>query len=98
MTHAIISKEILALDAVIEGASELAREAFAKKADLKQGKLASEACGRVIGAVRTRLEARLNQGRLFELEAKIIDNEDTSNPEIVAPHGKSQEHAARHAP
>jgi hypothetical protein len=42
-----ISKELAALDAVIEGASALASEALQRKADLKQGKLASEAYGRV---------------------------------------------------
>jgi len=67
-----ISKELAALDAVIEGASALAAEALQRKADLKQGKLASEAFGRVNTAVKVRLESRLNQGRLVEVEAKLI--------------------------
>jgi hypothetical protein len=76
MTHAIISKEIRALDIIIDGASELALEAFAKKADLKQGKLASEASGRVINAVKARLDGRLNQNRLIEIEAKLIEAQE----------------------
>lgn len=68
-----ISKELAALDAVIEGASALAAEALSRKADLKQGKLASESFGRVNAAVKVRLESRLNQGRLVEIEAKLID-------------------------
>lgn len=68
-----ISKELAALDAVIEGASALAAEALSRKADLKQGKLASESFGRVNTAVKVRLESRLNQGRLVEIEAKLID-------------------------
>jgi len=67
-----ISKELAALDAVIEGASALAAEALQRKADLKQGKLASEAYGRVNSAVKVRLESRLNQGRLIEVEAKLV--------------------------
>lgn len=58
---------------MIEGASALAAEALARKADLKQGKLASEAYGRLNTAVKVRLESRLNQGRLIEVEAKLID-------------------------
>lgn len=72
MTMSTISKELAALDAVIEGASALAAEAIQRKADLKQGKLASEAFGRVNTAVKVRLESRLNQGRLVEIEAKLI--------------------------
>lgn len=68
-----INKELAALDAVIEGASALAQEALNRKADLKQGKLASEAFGRVNSAVKVRLESRLNQGRLIEIEAKLVD-------------------------
>lgn len=68
-----IGKELAALDAVIEGASALAQEAIQRKADMKQGKLASEAFGRINTAVKVRLESRLNQGRLIEIEAKIID-------------------------
>lgn len=68
-----ISKELSALDAVIEGASALAAEALSRKADLKQGKLASEAYGRVNSAVKVRLESRLNQGRLIEVEAKVVE-------------------------
>ena len=74
----IISKELAALDAVIEGASALAAEALARKADLKQGKLASESYGRVNTAVKVRLESRLNQGRLIEVEAKLIEHEKKS--------------------
>lgn len=70
-----ISKELAALDAVIEGATALAQEAMHRKADLKQGKLASEAYGRVNTAVKVRVESRLNQGRLIEIEAKLIDRE-----------------------
>lgn len=69
-----ISKELSALDAVIEGASALAAEALNRKADLKQGKLASEAYGRVNTAVKVRIESRLNQGRLIEVEAKVVEH------------------------
>ncbi len=68
-----ISKELAALDAVLEGATALAQEAMQRKADLKQGRLASEAFGRMNTAVKVRLESRLNQGRLIEIEAKLID-------------------------
>lgn len=70
-----ISKELAALDAVIEGASALAAEALARKADLKQGKLASESYGRINTAVKVRLESRLNHGRLIEVEAKLIEHQ-----------------------
>jgi hypothetical protein len=60
---------------VIEGASALAQEALARKADLKQGKLASETYGRINTAVKVRLESRLNSGRLIEVEAKLIEHE-----------------------
>lgn len=46
-----------------------------RQADLKQGKLASEAMGRLNNAVRIRLESRLNQGRLIEVEARLIERE-----------------------
>jgi hypothetical protein len=70
----IISKELAALDAVIEGASALAVEALSRKADLKQGRLASEAYGRINTAVKVKIESRLNQGRIVEVEAKLIDH------------------------
>lgn len=79
----VISKELAALDAVIEGASALAQEALARKADLKQGKLASEAYGRVNTAVKVRLESRLNQGRIIEVEAKLIEHERLRVPSHV---------------
>lgn len=69
-----ISKELAALDAVIEGATQLATEALNRKADIKQGRLASEAYGRLNTAVKVRLESRLNQGRLIEVEAKLIEH------------------------
>jgi len=69
----VISKELAALDAVIEGAQALAQEALKRKADLKQGQLAIAAYGRVNTAVKIRLESRLNQARLIEVEAKLID-------------------------
>jgi hypothetical protein len=59
---------------VIEGATALAAEALARKADLKQGKLASETYGRLNTAVKVRLESRLNQGRLIEVESKLIEH------------------------
>lgn len=54
-----ISEELAALDAVIEGASALAKEAMDRKADLKQGKLASKSFGRTTAEVRARLKSRL---------------------------------------
>jgi hypothetical protein len=78
-----ISKELAALDAVIEGASALAAEALARKADLKQGKLASESFGRVNTAVKVRLESRLNHGRLIEVEAKLIDHQSNTEPKAI---------------
>jgi hypothetical protein len=78
-----ISKELAALDAVIEGASALAAEALARKADLKQGKLASESFGRVNTAVKVRLESRLNHGRLIEVEAKLIDHQSSTEPKAI---------------
>lgn len=68
-----IARELAALDAVIDGASTLAAEAIARKADIKQGRLASEAYGRINAAVKSRLDARLNQMRLIEIEAKLIE-------------------------
>lgn len=59
----------------------MAKEALDRKADLKQGKLASEAYGRVNSAVKVRLESRLNQGRLIEVEAKIINGERSGSVE-----------------
>jgi hypothetical protein len=78
-----IGKELAALDAVIEGASALAQEALDRKADLKQGKLASEAFGRVNTAVKVRIESRLNQGRLIEVEAKLINAHSGRRPKQV---------------
>ena len=57
----------------------MAKEAMDRKADLKQGKLASESYGRVNTAVKVRLESRLNQGRLIEVEAKLIDHRERSD-------------------
>lgn len=68
---------------MIEGASALAAEAIGRKADLKQGKLASEAFGRVNTAVKVRLESRLNQGRLIEIEAKLIDANKQEEPKKI---------------
>lgn len=79
-----ISKELAALDAVIEGATALAAEALQRKADLKQGKLASEAYGRINSAVKVRLESRLNQGRLIEVEAKLIETTSTKPKPPIA--------------
>ena len=76
----VISKELAALDAVIQGASALASEAMARTADLKQGKLASEAFGRINAAVKVRLDSRLNQGRLTEIEAKLINAPSAAPP------------------
>jgi len=74
-----ISKELAALDAVIEGATALATEAMNRKADLKQGRIASEAFGRINTAVKVRIESRLNQGRLIEIEAKLINSGEHSD-------------------
>lgn len=80
-----IGKEVTALDAVIDGALALAAEARASKADLKQGKLASEAYGRINAAVKIRLDARMNEGRLIELEARMVDQQKAiSAPEAAA--------------
>lgn len=57
----------------------MAQEAMMRKADLKQGKLASEAFGRVNTAVKVRLESRLNAGRLIEIEAKLINSDERSD-------------------
>jgi hypothetical protein len=81
-----ISKELAALDAVIEGASALAQEALNRKADLKQGKLASELFGRVNTGVKVRLESRLNQGRLIEIEAKLIEGKAAEQSAITDEH------------
>ncbi len=75
----VIGKELAALDAVIEGATALATEAMNRKADLKQGRLASESFGRINSAVKVRLESRLNAGRLIEIEAKLIDSSERSD-------------------
>lgn len=95
MAHAIISKELAALDAVIEGASALAAEALARKADLKQGKLTSELYGRMNNAIRLRLESRLNQGRIVELEAKLIEHQrrlsDENSSDRKSPAGARSE-------
>lgn len=80
-----ISKELSALDAVIEGASALAQEAMARKADLKHGRIASEAFGRINTAVKVRLESRLNQGRLIEVEAKLINAKAAEDKALPAP-------------
>jgi phage shock protein A len=65
--------EMDALEAVIRGGTQLAAEALERKADVKQGRLASEAMGRVNGATKIRLEYRLNQLRLAEIEAKLVE-------------------------
>lgn len=81
----VIGKELAALDAVIEGATALAQEAMGRKADLKQGRIASEAFGRINTAVKVRLESRLNQGRLIEVEAKLINQAKAK--ELASPEG-----------
>jgi hypothetical protein len=96
-----ISKELAALDAVIEGATALANEALNRKADLKQGKLASETYGRINTAVKVRLESRLNQGKLIEIEAKLVNGgersgsgEDAGSGRALGGKGKRQLAAA----
>jgi hypothetical protein len=71
-----ISKEIAALDAVIDGSMTVAEQAMNGKADLKQANLALRAYSRINTAVDIRLESRLNQGRLLEIEAKLINAKD----------------------
>lgn len=85
-----ISKELAALDAVIEGATALAQEAMDRKADLKQGRIASEAFGRINTAVKVRLESRLNVGRLIEIEAKLINAAERSDADKKAVSARSQ--------
>ena len=66
--------EMNALEAVITGGTRLAKEALERKADIKQGRLASEAMGRVNGAAKIRLEYRLNSQRLAEIESKLVEH------------------------
>ena len=68
-----INLEMTALEAVITGGSQLAKEALERKADIKQGRLASEAMGRINGATKIRLEYRLNRQRLAEIEARLVE-------------------------
>jgi hypothetical protein len=70
-----ISMEMDALEAVITGGTQLTKEALERKADVKQGRLASEAMGRVNAAAKTRLEYRLNRLRLAEIEAKLVNGD-----------------------
>jgi hypothetical protein len=70
-----IEKEMNALEAVIDGGISLMKEALERKADIKQGRLASEVMGRVNGATKNRLEYRLNRQKLVEMEARMIEGE-----------------------
>jgi hypothetical protein len=62
-----------ALDTVMDAGQKIVTEAIERRADLKQGRLASEACGRVIAATKASLEYRLAAPKLAEIEAKNID-------------------------
>jgi hypothetical protein len=62
-----------ALDTVMNAGRQLITEAMDRKADIKQGRLASEACGRVNAAVKVELEYRLSALKLLEIEAKEIE-------------------------
>jgi hypothetical protein len=68
--------ELDALEAIIKGGSALINEALQRRADIKQGRLASEAMGRVNTATKIRLEYRLNAGKLIEIEAKMVDGRE----------------------
>ena len=71
----IIAKEIAALDEVLEKGTALVKEAMERKADIKQGRLASEGLGRINTAVKVRIEARLSQLKLIDIEAKMVDHQ-----------------------
>lgn len=73
MNNHIISRELEVIDAVMDGALSVLAEARAKKADVKQARVATDAMGRANAAVRNRLEVRLNQPRLIEIEASLVD-------------------------
>lgn len=68
-----ITMEMDALEAVIKNGMQLTKEALDRTADVKQGRLASEAMGRINSATKTRLEYRLNKLRLDEIEAKLVE-------------------------
>lgn len=69
-----ISKEIAALDAIIDGAAEFAKRALEGNANIKQGRLAADMFARGNSAIKNRLEQRLSQGKLAELEAQTIEH------------------------
>jgi len=70
-----LSMEMDALDAIIIGANQLTKEALERKADIKQGRLASELMGRSNGALKIKLDYRLNMLRLIEMNAKVLESE-----------------------
>jgi len=67
--------EMNALDAIIAGGMQLTKEAMERKADIKQGRLASESMGRVNAACKTKLDYHLNRMRLAEIDRKFIEQE-----------------------
>jgi hypothetical protein len=73
MTITQTEKALSALDTVMNAGQQLIKEAIKREADIKQGRLASEACGRVTGAVKAQLDYRLAAPRLAEIEAKTIN-------------------------
>lgn len=64
---------------------QITKEALERVADVKQGRLASEAMGRVTSATKTRLEYRLNKPRLDEIEAKLIQGTEKPQAIVKAP-------------
>jgi hypothetical protein len=76
-----ISKEIAALDKIIDGAADFAERALRGNANIKQGRLAADMYARINSAIKNRLEHRLNQGKLGEIESQMIEH--TKKPDQI---------------
>lgn len=77
-------EEMNALSNVLKVGQQVMLEAAERKADLKQGRLASEACGRVVAATKTMLEYRLAAPKLAEIEAKLINGAASAPRKSIA--------------
>jgi len=89
-----IEMELQALDKIIQGSLGIADEAIQRKADLKQGRLASEVYGRANAGLKTKLAYRLSRNKLIEMESKVLEATAADAPKIAPKKGAKKRIAA----
>lgn len=69
----MVDTTIDALDAIIALSTKIATEAVDRKSDLKQGRIAVDACGQANAAIKNKILYRINRERIAASEAKLIN-------------------------